>query len=517
VDFNPVADRLRVVSGTGQNLRIDPNTGTATAETPLAYEAGDPNFGKNPKVVSAAYNNNFPGATQTTLFDIDFKRDVVVMQGGVNGTPPPGGGQLFTIGSLGFDTSDKVGFDIDSGGNAYASLTQPNKNSSNFFSVNVSTGAATQIGKIGGGQIVRDLAVVLNSYTVYAVAGTNQLMQFNSDTPGLIDSMKPILGLELGELIVGLDTRPSTGELFAMGLTEASGRIYTINPATGQATQVGSAPFSDSLTGSSFGFDFNPVVDLIRVVSNDEENLRINPNTGGLVNADVDLSPAGEVTSSAHNRNFGGTSVTTLFGIDTSSNMLVRQGGVDGNPTPNDGAITNIGALNVDPSAVSGFDIATGSDTALAALTVSGTPGLYGINLTTGAAALIGIIGDGSPVIRAMAIATPTVQFSAPTYTKKENASFAEVVVTRTGGSRGVVTVHFATSDGSATSGSDYGLVEQTLIFADGETRKTIQIPLFDDTQVEGNESVNLTLSNATGAVVLGLQDDAVLTVLDND
>src|SRR5262249_39053562 len=126
-------------------------------------------------------------------------------------------------------------------------------------------------------------------------------------------------------------------------------------------------------------------------------------------------------------------------------------------------------------------------------------------------------IGDGSQPIVAMAIATPTVQFSSANSTVSERGRFAEITVTRTGGSRGFVTVQFATSTGSASGGSDYGALAQILTFADGETKKKVLIPIHDDRLREGNESVNLVLSSPTGAAVLGTQSAAVLTILDND
>src|SRR5207249_880313 len=64
IDFNPVADRLRLVSDADQNLRLNANDGTLTAtDALLAFAAGDVNFGVNPDVTSVAYSNSFAGAT----------------------------------------------------------------------------------------------------------------------------------------------------------------------------------------------------------------------------------------------------------------------------------------------------------------------------------------------------------------------------------------------------------------------------------------------------------------------
>ena len=167
VDFNPVPDRLRVVSDLNPSLRLNPNDGTlAGTDTSLVYAAGDSGVGIKPNVVGVAYSNNFGGATVTTLFGIDSGRDVLVRVGGVNGTPSPNGGQLTTIGALGANTIDEVGFDISGSGVAFASLTTrigPLDVSSDLYTIDLGTGAATLVGAIGqsggpGAFITRDIA-----------------------------------------------------------------------------------------------------------------------------------------------------------------------------------------------------------------------------------------------------------------------------------------------------------------------------------------------------------------------
>src|SRR5262249_47268964 len=110
-----------------------------------------------------------------------------------------------------------------------------------------------------------------------------------------------------------------------------------------------------------------------------------------------------------------------------------------------------------------------------------------------------------------------TLQFSNANYSVSENGGIATITVTRTGGSAGSVSVNYATSNGTATAGSEYTATSGPLTFADGETSKTFTIPITDDSVVEPNETVNLTLSGATGGATLGTQATATLTIQNDD
>jgi hypothetical protein len=211
-----------------------------------------------------------------------------------------------------------------------------------------------------------------------------------------------ITGLQAGENVLAIDVRPLTGELYALGSTS---RLYTLNPASGAATLVGTGTFSPTLSGTDFGMDFNPAVDRVRIVSDEEQNIRLHP-TSGAVFVDTPLSPPGNIVAAAYDRNAAGTTATTLFGIDAGTDELVRIGGVDGSPSPNGGAVTAIGALGVDTSALAGFDVGR-NGRAYALLTVSGEPRLFEIILATGAARLLGTLGTGAVAIRDIAAWQP--------------------------------------------------------------------------------------------------------------
>jgi hypothetical protein len=110
------------------------------------------------------------------------------------------------------------------------------------------------------------------------------------------------------------------------------------------------------------------------------------------------------------------------------------------------------------------------------------------------------------------------LQFTAPTYSVNETGATATITVTRTGGATGAVSVQYATADGSAVQPGDYTSAANTLNWADGDTAaKTFTIAINDDAQVEGNETVLLTLSNTGGGATLGATAAATLTIVDND
>ena len=115
------------------------------------------------------------------------------------------------------------------------------------------------------------------------------------------------------------------------------------------------------------------------------------------------------------------------------------------------------------------------------------------------------------------AAAAGTLQFSSATYAVNETAGTATITVTRTNGSSGAISVSYATGNGTATAGSDYTAVSGTLSWLDGDSAvKTFTIPILTDTLVEGNETVNLTLSAPTGGAVLGASSAAALTITDS-
>lgn len=152
-DFNPTIDRIRVVSNTGANYVFNPNDGTANRVVDLFYGPGDPNAGMMPNVVGSAYDNNFAGATTSQLYGIDTGLDILVRQANSAGT-------LETVGSLGADITDLVGFDISISGAAFAVTVDAGTARSMLWSIDLDTGMASFVGEIGGGALVSSFAIV---------------------------------------------------------------------------------------------------------------------------------------------------------------------------------------------------------------------------------------------------------------------------------------------------------------------------------------------------------------------
>ncbi|RYE24738.1 MAG: DUF4394 domain-containing protein, partial [Sphingobacteriaceae bacterium] len=154
-----------------------------------------------------------------------------------------------------------------------------------------------------------------------------------------------------------------------------------LNTSSGAATLVGTGPLTTLLTGTSFGFDFNPTVDRIRVVSNTGQNLRLNPNDGTVAAVDGNISiGTAFVTGAAYTNNFAGATTTVLYDIDAQAGVLYKQ------DPPNNGTLTVVGSLGVTGTADAGFDIGSTSGTAYALITTGTSTKIYTINLTTGAA-----------------------------------------------------------------------------------------------------------------------------------
>jgi len=360
IDFNPTVDRLRLVTNTGQNLRLNPETGLVAATD------GSINGVASAAISAVAYTNSVSGASETVLYDIDPTTDRLYRQ------DPPNNGTLVAIGDLGVNVTGMSGFDIAAGTNdAFAALTVDNR--SGLYKIDLTSGSATRYDNFDDDNNIIGLAIPTQA-VAYGVDDANNFVTFNPASPQT-QVTKAITNLQTGERIVGLDMRPANGQLYGLGSTN---RLYTINMSSGAAAVVGTVLLP--LTGAEFGFDFNPTVDRIRIVSNTGVNLRVNP-IDGVAAVDGLLNPGTpSVTAAAYTNNFAGATATVLFDIDSNTDQLYRQ------DPPNNGTLVAVGALGVNVTGVNGFDIGGTSGTGFAVLTVGSTASVYTINLTSGAA-----------------------------------------------------------------------------------------------------------------------------------
>lgn len=246
--------------------------------------------------------------------------------------------------------------------------------------------------------IVATAGRVANAEIVYAVTDTQNLVTFDSDDSSNLLSGVAISGLAQNEQLRGIDFRPATGELYALG---SFNNLYTVNTMNGSASLVGTGNFIPAMNGSSFGFDFNPVIDRIRVVSDANQNLVLNPNDGTATQVTSLFYAAGDandgmdpnIVGSAYTNSFAGTASTQLYGIDSALDVLVTQAN-------SAGTLETVGSLGVDVNDTLSFDISGSSGIAFASVQSDdfSRSTFWMIDLGSGAATSLGEIGGGARI-----------------------------------------------------------------------------------------------------------------------
>ena len=247
------------------------------------------------------------------------------------------------------------------------------------------------------------------------------LVTFQASTPGQLVSQVRLKGLKAGEEVLGMDFRVARGQLFML---TSAGRLLRVDPNTGDSTPVGNGVTLPA--GSSWGVDFNPTVDRIRVVSDLGFNLRLHPDTGAQIDGDSateglqgdgplryaqgDLlsGTTPRVVAAGYTYNAQNDKITTNYAIDAGAGHLVIQGSLEGvTPvvSPNTGLLTSVGPLQIDRFDQASFDIADVGNAAYLVTQVAGRveSRLYEVDLGSGQARLIGAVAAGQ-ALRALAI-----------------------------------------------------------------------------------------------------------------
>lgn len=526
--FNPSFDRLRVVSSSGLNLRIDPNSGLFVDGNPGA-------LGTNPDgqlsggatgAEATAYVSPVPNAPATTQYSASSSPDALFVQS------PPNAGTLtsavpLTSGGAPLDVAAISGLAFLPGA-APAAANDPVATTAyavvrvgaatQLATIDTATGAVTQLGALGsGGANVRGLAVraeaAAGGLPAIALTAANQLIRFNTAAPG-IQTTVSINGVDAGETLVGLARRPATGQLYALGINAAAntGTLYRLDPQGGGATFIGGAigliQFTDAssntidLSTGGYGIGFNPSADRLRVVTATGLTFRVNPNTGAAIDGDplaTGVQPDGNVNGlpggatgligAAYTNAYAGTTATTLYTLESESNSLFIQ-----NP-PNLGTQTAQRTIaGLDVTAVSGFDIpadvtvasnnaAATTGTAYVVTGLGGGSTLNTVDLLTGQATSLGAVGPlvagfsvGIPAPRAVpGPATPTpTPAGAPSSTPAPNQPPAAASAPIALRSVGVSAKSFRT--GKPPRGASTKVPTGTFLLVDVDTAATLSI-----------------------------------------
>ncbi|MBC7835414.1 MAG: DUF4394 domain-containing protein [Phycisphaerales bacterium] len=244
--------------------------------------------------------------------------------------------------------------------------------------------------------------------TVYAIGnGGSTLIRFQSNNPSDVTVVGDFGGANF--FLDAIDFRPSTGQLY--GYLDSTDSFYTIDLNSAQLTLASVGASGAPTNTFQLGMDFNPSIDRLRVVTDSDQNIVFNPAAGtaaGFTNVFYTVGGPNEDTDpnlidNAYSQNFAGAPGTQQFAIDYGIDALVTLAN-------NAGTLVAVGPLGVDTDIYTGFDIATTNsvDTGYAILAApGGAPSFYTIDLTSGAATLVGAVGFTNQVYSLAVIPAP--------------------------------------------------------------------------------------------------------------
>jgi hypothetical protein len=199
----------------------------------------------------------------------------------------------------------------------------------------------------------------------YALTVNNTLLRIpNYISPPGAQTVGSITGILPSHTLSSIDFRPATGNLFAISVHSSGtlGQLYHLNTSTAALTTVGSGfNLSGNTSSNRVTMNYDPVVDQLRVISSGGQNYRVSAVTGELIQNETNLNPGlPQMVSMAYNNSSIGASSTTLYGMNLVDNILrlVRIGGLNGDPNPNQGEVIDVGSTGLTPGSTTiGFDI----------------------------------------------------------------------------------------------------------------------------------------------------------------
>ena len=506
IDFDPVTDMLRVVTDTNQNVRIHPDTAVSTTDTAIAGVTG---------IAAIAYTNNFASPDRANLYGIGPGSDQFVLIGGFNladNGASQNQGVATAVGALTIDVDAPAGLDIAANDNdAFAVLTLAGDTDSGLYRI-LETGAATFIRDVAVGERLRGLALFSRASLIYAVGAsgwTDRLNRIATILSAAPTSVSPIatvdiLGLNAGESVQKIATRPVTGQL--VGLT-STGRLLIIDPRTGQTSFLSqiNQPVTDAAV-----FSFHPTLDRLLIMQPSGQNLSVHPDTG----------TAGEQASHVL------TGLLTGAYAADGSLYVLASGGLYRFADPPTGVATAVGTWFANAGSHAFLDFgADGTGFVVTDAAVTSMTHLRTLSIPDGQ--FSGAMGPlrhdlsvpGFNLLRDIAVAHPgRVRFSVANYNALENAGSALITLQREMGSYGPIDVRLSVSNGTATTPDDFIGVDAIVGFADGEITKTLSVPIVNDALDEAHtETVSLALSQPRLGATLGTPASATLTITDND
>lgn len=556
IDFNPSVDRLRVVTTGGLNFRMNPNTGALVdgdfgmpgSPSPGINPDGNLNAAGSPEgSMATAYSNSAINTAITTQYTLSAASNTLYIQN------PPNAGSLvqplsITLDGMPLNFGNAGGIDIDPAVEAAAS-NQPAAGAAvaaltvggiaGLYRIDLATGAAVRESGLGG------LSVL--GFALLPDAPTALVLADNGDQLGRLPLMNPeaarfvsISGVAAGERLVGMDLRPATGQLYALGInadTDAA-TLYLLDPQNGGAAVANAVGTPGGIfwvdeTGQRVdlsdlpgGFDFNPLVDRIRFVDASGLNARINPENGAAVDGDpgtAGVNPDGmiqaelgtQLVGTAYTGSVPMAPFTTQYTLDQGFGRLSIQ-----NP-PNAGVQTEakrvrIDGVDFDFAGGSGFDIPPGvAAPAANAVAVGlgyftandseGAPSLYALRLDDASADRIGAVA-GAPAAGlsglVVADAPREIDVSAREVSGPPGGS-ASVEVVLLSGSSGVA--HLRTRDGTALAGIDYSVRAGSVFVSGGMARASFVIPINASAQI-GRRFEVLVDQPGFDPIVVGVQ-----------
>ncbi|HUS25054.1 MAG TPA: DUF4394 domain-containing protein [Candidatus Binatia bacterium] len=427
--FTPASgETIFVSTPSGTLFQINPSTGATTSG---AAPAG---------LSSLAFTNAFKGERFTTTYGINSTSNQLVKVSLTTPATAP------AVGVLAADAPDANGFVIDAqNGRAMVAFSSSGPK---LYTVDLSSGVLSSSQAIGDGAVAAESVIALaipppgepqffaicqgkvNSRSTTTCNDGKTLLRFQASNPGALSVVGDVTGLAADELIVAMDVRPSTNDIYALS---TASKLYTIDPITAAATLKATVTPAIDAANLILGFDFNPITEKIRVIGGvadriegDSVDVEVDPTTGVATSLGLAQQLPFKIANVAFSGNVpGGDDATLWYGIDSQNNRLFTiDPETTSSPFTSPGQLTFVTQLGFDPTERGGFEII--GDGAAYVVRSSSTNGasLYSLNLTTGAATLIGSIGTLSGFSGEVTGLTAQVQLS--------NADLREFVVATT-------------------------------------------------------------------------------------